>query len=122
MGMIPFDEVVRFVDAFQDNDPSTIDTCPGNVNGHNLIRIAHQKQRRLFRKDKVKNIIYLERGTTNIWYKKSKCNAGVVAMGFSLRYLGYHPKAITMIEYYHRFTEINAENLSWLDRNDFVMV
>ena len=39
--------VVRIVDAFTDGDPSTRDTCPGQINGNDLIPIGIQWNRRL---------------------------------------------------------------------------
>ena len=124
--------VVRFVDDFEDTDPRTRNSCPGTVNGHKLIHIANQMQRRFgFLPKSVKHLIYQEEGTRNIWYKNSKCNAGVVAMGFSLSYLGKHPNSVPMEKYAFYF--LGAERLrdkkneaeirkEWLARNNFVLV
>lgn len=115
-------EVVRLVDAFQDDDYHTRDSCPGTVNKHNLLHVANQMQRRkwFFGKKKVKNLIYIEQGTSNIWYKRSKCNAGIVAMGFSLSRLEKHPKAVPMSVYAKYF--IDQVDRAWLERNDYVIV
>lgn len=115
-------QVVRFVDAFEDSDPRTRDVCPGTVYGHKLIHVANQTQRRLrfFGRKKVKNVIYLEEGTANIWYKRSKCNVGVVAMGFSLSRLKMHPSAVSMEQYAKYF--IDEIDPDWLERNDYVIV
>lgn len=114
-------EAVRFVDDFQDTDPRTRNSCPGTVNGHKLIHIANQTQRRFgFLPKRVKHLIYIEEGTSNIWYKNSKCNAGVVVMGFSLSRLRRHPNAIPMEDYMKYF--IDEIDPSWLKRNDYVLV
>lgn len=113
--------VVRLVDAFQDDDYHTRDSCPGTVNKHKLIHIANQTQRRFgFLPKTVKNVIYIEEGTSNIWYKRSKCNAGIVAMGFSLSRLGQHPYAVPMEQYMKFF--IDESDPDWLARNDYVLV
>ena len=113
--------VVRLVDAFQDDDYHTRDSCPGTVNQHKLIHIANQMQRRFgFLPKTVKNIIYLESETSNIWYKRSKCSAGIVAMGFSLSRLARHPSARSMEDYTKYF--IDEIDPDWLKRNDYVLV
>jgi len=116
-------EAVRLVDAFMDDDYHTRDSCPGTVNNHNLLHIANQMDRRSWwrrARRRVKNLIYIEEGTSNIWYKTSKCNVGVVAMGFSLRRLGMHPNAISMEQYTKYF--IDESDLAWLERNDYILV
>lgn len=113
--------VVRFVDDFEDTDPRTRNSCPGTVNGHKLIHIANQTQRRFgFLPKRVKNVIYLEQGTGNIWYKRSKCNVGIVAMGFSLSRLANHPNAVSMEEYTKFF--VDEISPAWLAMNDYVLV
>ncbi len=113
--------VVRFVDDFEDDDPRTRNSCPGTVNGKKLIHIANQTQRRFgFLPKRVKNVIYLEQGTGNIWYKRSKCNVGIVAMGFSLSRLANHPNAVPMEQYTKYF--VDMVDLDWLERNDYVIV
>jgi hypothetical protein len=108
-----FGTVVRIVDNFRD-------TCPGTVNGNKLIPIYRQYNRRLRVFRKLKNIIYLEEGTRNIWYKRSRCNAGVVMMGFSLSRLDEHPKSVTMEQYALYF--LDEYDPKWLKRNDFVKI
>lgn len=112
---------VRFVDAFMDNDPKTRDTCPGTVNGHKLIKIALQKERRIFKKiiRPIKHIIYREEGTRSIWYKQSECNAGVVMMGFSMKEMDWDRKAVPMETYAKYFIDII--DADWLARNDYVL-
>ena len=122
-------EAVRLVDDFEDNDFHTKDSCPGTVNQHKLIHIANQMQRRIFRRKSVKHLIYQEDETRKIWYKNSKCNAGIVKMGFSLSKLKMHPKAVSMEHYALLFlgpkdrdensTQFGAE---WLSQNDYVLV
>lgn len=123
-------EAVRLVDDFEDPDPRTKNSCPGTVRGHKLIHIANQMQRRWgFLPKTVKHMIFLEEGTRNIWYKNSKCNAGIVAMGFSLSKLKKHPKAVSMEHYALLFlgtqsgdANSQAYGKEWLARNDFVLV
>jgi len=110
-------EAVRFVDDFQDLDPKTKDSCPGKVNGNKLVLIGKQLERREKGKGKVKHLIYVEEDTRNIWYKNSKCNAGVVMMGFSLTSLGMHPKSVPMEKYAEYF--LDNKDPKWLERNDF---
>ena len=105
--------VVRIVD-----NPK--DACPGSVYGNKLIKIGVQMERRLFRGKRIKNIIYKEDTTRNIWYKTSNCNAGVVAMGFSTTRLKNHPNAVSM-ELYAKYFLDKIDPL-WLERNDFVLV
>lgn len=112
--------VVRFVDAWTDNDPKTRDSCPGKINTHDLIPIAIQYNRRFKFFKKQKHIIYNEKGTRNIWYKNSKCNAGVVAMGFSLKRLKNHPKSVSMESYAKKF--IDGHNGKWLERNNYKLI
>ncbi len=45
--MLDIREVVRLVDDFQDDNFSTRDSCPGKVNGNELIPIGRQIERRL---------------------------------------------------------------------------
>jgi len=120
MAKLPFNEVVRFVDDYMDRDPSTRDSSPGKVFGHQLKKIGVQIQRRLFRRGKVKHVIFVEEGTRNIWYKNSFNNAGVVAMGFSLSRLTMHPNAVSMEEYARYF--LDDSDPDWLERNDFELV
>lgn len=122
--------VVKLVDAWTDSDPRTRDSCPGKINGHELTSIAIQYNRRFRFFKRQKHIIYFEKGTRNIWYKNSKCNAGIVAMGFSLKRLKNHPKAVSMETYASIFLgkpdEFNAElltyNKDWLAKNDYVLI
>jgi len=111
---------VRFVDAFQDDNPKTMDSCPGRVNNRDLIAIAVQYNRRFRFFKRKKNIIYREGATRNIWYKRSKCNAGVVIMGFSLSRLKNHPNAIPMQRYAEFF--LDDRNPEWLERNDYKLI
>lgn len=126
MTNLDINSVVRFVDDWQDNDPKTRDSCAGKVFGHKLVKIGEQIERRWFGRGRVKNVIFVEEGTRNIWYKPSYCNAGVVAMGFSLSRLDFHPSAVSMERYAHYFlgslgdNPIDTQNrLAWLERNDF---
>lgn len=122
--------VVRLVDAWTDSDPKTRDSCPGTINGHTLAPIAIQYNRRFRFFKRQKHIIYQEVDTRNIWYKNSKCNAGIVAMGFSLKRLMNHPKAVSMETYASVFLgkpdEFNNElltyNKEWLARNNYVLI
>jgi hypothetical protein len=112
---------VRFVDDFMDKDPRTRQTCPGTVNGNKLVLIAKQTSRRFgFLPSKIKNVIFIEKGTRNIWYKRSICNVGVVKMGFSLSRLDTHPSAIPMEEYARRF--IDRFDVDWLVRNNYSFI
>lgn len=111
---------VRFVDDYVDHDPKTRNSCPGKVNGHNLILIGKQIERRFFNRGKTKHLIYLEEGTRNIWYKQSNCNAGVVKMGFSLSELDKDSNSVPMEEYAKYF--IDKSDPEWLKQNDFVLV
>ena len=112
--------VVRLVDDYIDDDYHTRDSCPGKVNGHKLIHIGNQIERRIFRRGRVKHLIYLEEGTRNIWYKDSNCSPGAVAMGFSTKRLANHPNAVPMEQYAKYF--IDQVDDSWLARNDFQLV
>lgn len=112
--------VVRIVDAWTDNDPKTRDSCPGKINGNQLEPIAIQWNRRLKFWKRQKYIIYQEHGTRNIWYKRSKCNAGVVAMGFSLKRLANHPKSISMEAYAKYF--LDNWDSKWLKRNNYQLI
>lgn len=124
------ENLVRFVDAIADKDPKTKDMCPGTINGHELIPIANQFNRRLRFFRKLKHIIYNEKGTRNIWYKNKKCHPGVVAMGFSLKRLRHHPNAVSMEVYAMAFLddptkhiiELNATAFDWLERNDYELI
>ena len=113
--------MVRFVDDFRHS-------CPGTVNGNTLVHIANQIQRRRWRKNKIKHMIFQEKGTRNLWYKNSNCNAGVVAMGFSLKRLDMHPKAKTSLYYADKFLGPEqpdnkwTERMNWLKRNDFELI
>lgn len=128
--MLDIREVVRLVDDFQDDNYSTRDSCPGKVNGNILRPIGRQIQRRLFRRNTIKHLIFLEENTRNIWYKDSYCNAGVVAMGFSLSKLELHPKAVPMEVYAQIFLDgvdklvipVGTSAKEWLKRNDFELV
>ncbi len=112
--------VVRLVDAWTDNDPKTRDACPGKINGNKLVKIGIQWNRRLKFWRKQKYVIYVEKGTRNIWYKSSKCNAGVVAMGFSRRRMDLHLKSVSMEEYAKYF--IDRSDSKWLKRNNYELV
>ena len=118
--MLDIREVVRLVDDFQDDNFSTRDSCPGKVNGNELIPIGRQIERRLFRKSRIKHLIYVEQNTRNIWYKDSHCNAGVIAMGFSIKNLEMHPKSVPMEQYAKYF--IDESDPEWLKRNDFELL
>ena len=119
--------VVRLVDDFTDDNYSTRDSCPGKVFGHNLVPIGRQIERRLFRKSKLKHLIFVAEGTRDIWYKNSYCDAGVVAMGFSLSKLDKHPKAVPMEVYAELFLDgldklvipVGTSARVWMKRNDF---
>lgn len=122
--------VVRLVDAWIDNDPKTRDSCPGKINGHELHPIGIQWNRRFRFFKKIKHIIYQEVSTRNIWYKNSKCNAGVVAMGFSLSRLANHPNTVSMEIYSMAFLdnpndliiELGITGAEWLARNDYELI
>lgn len=128
--MMDYNSVVRLVDDFTDNDYKTRDSCPGSVFGHKLIPIARQVERRLFGRGKIKNLIFREQGTRNIWYKKSYCDVGVVAMGFSLSSMEMHQKALSMETYAEIFLShqdrliipIGTSARDWMKRNDFELV
>jgi len=121
---------VRLVDDFEDSDFHTRESCPGTVNGHKLIHIANQIQRRFLRKGTVKHLIFQEEGTRNIWYKNSMCDAGIVVMGFSLSRLKNHPNAVSMEHYAKIFIGTDRVDgpdwmefrKDWLAQNDFVLV
>ena len=121
---------VRFVDDWKDHDPKTRNSSPGTVNGNKLYQIGIQKERRLLKiltGHSIKNYIFVEQGTRNIWYKQSFNNAGVVMMGFSLSLLGPHPKSVPMETYAKAFLdggyipELKADADAWLKRNDYVL-
>ena len=122
--------VVRLVDDFKDDNFSTRDSCPGNVFGHELIPIGRQIERRFLRKHKIKHLIFLEKGTRNIWYKNSYCDPGVVAMGFSISKLDMHPKAVSMEVYSEIFLDgldklvipVGMSAREWMKQNDFELV
>lgn len=104
---------VRFVDDFRDSSPGTID-------GHKLIHIGNQIQRRIFRKGKVKHLIFVEEGTRNIWYKDAMHSVGASKMGFSKTRLRMHPKAVSMEQYAEYF--LDGKDDGWLLRNDYRLV
>lgn len=124
------ENLVRFVDAIADKDPKTKDMCPGTINGHKLIPIANQYNRRFRFFRRLKHIIYNEEGTRNIWYKNNKCYPGVVSMGFSLKRLRHHPNAVSMELYATVFLdnpqqhiiELNTTAFVWLERNDYELI
>src|SRR3990167_1057167 len=97
--------VVRLVDDFVDDNYTTRDSCPGTVFGHDLVPIGKQIQRRFLRRNTIKHLIFVQKNTRNIWYKNSYCDAGVVAMGFSLSRLDKHPKAVPMEVYAELFLD-----------------
>ena len=115
--MVDINAVVRIVDDFLDDDYHTRDSCPGTVLGHKLIRIGVQIQRRRWRRDSVKHIIYQLENTRQIWYKTSKCNAGVVAMGFSLSQMDWDYQSVPMETYAGYF--LSGNDPEWLERNDY---
>ncbi len=123
---IDINTAVRFVDDFLDQDPRTRDSSPGKVHGHRLVLIGKQRERRFFKKfsHPIKNYIFLEEGTENIWYKQSFNNAGVVKMGFSLSELGMDKKSVPMETYYKYFVANKGLTSSqeWLQRNDFELI
>lgn len=121
------------------------DRTPGTIDGKRLVKIAVQKERRIFKKlmgKKIKNVIYQLRGTKEIWYKNNDSAIGAISMGFSMKRKDYHPKSVPMEFYYEAFTEpselINRDYLSagqadtirkvkltysdWLSLNDYVLV
>lgn len=122
--------VVRLVDDFTDDNYSTRDSCPGKVFGHELIPIGRQIERRRFRKNRIKHLIFVAKDTRNIWYKNSFCDAGVVAMGFSLSLLDKHPKAVPMEVYAELFLDgldklvipVGMSAREWMKQNDFELV
>lgn len=121
--------VVRLVDDFLDDDYHTRNSCPGSVFGKRLVPVAIQRERRIFGKGKIKHLIFKLDGTRELWYKKSYCDAGVVAMGFSLSQMDYDTRSVPMEWYAQLFLDgdqfvigvgDNASN--WLKRNDFELV
>lgn len=112
--------IVRFVDAWTDNDPKTRDSSPGTLDGKKLVAIGVQKERRLLVFKRVKHVIFRLKGTREIWYKNNFDYPVAVAMGFSLSRLDLHPKAIPMEQYAKLF--IDKTDLEWLARNDFELV
>ena len=117
--MADLHNVVRLVDDFQDTDPRTRNSSPGSVNGNQLVMIGVQKERRLLKKAfwPIKNYIFVEYGTRNIWYKQSFNNAGVVKMGFSLSEMKMDKRSVPMEVYAQYF--LDGTNPQWLERNDF---
>lgn len=121
--------VVRLVDDFLDDDYHTRDSCPGTIFGKKLIPVAIQRERRIFGKGSIKHLIFKLEGTRELWYKKSYCNAGVVAMGFSLSQMDYDKRSVPMETYAElfldgdKFVERVGDNSSnWLKRNNFELV
>lgn len=98
--------------------------CPGTFKGKKLIRIAVQKERRLFgliKTGSVKNIIYQLAGTRDIVYKeKNECHPGVIMMGLKGDTWVMHPKSVPMTKYAEYF--LDRVDLDWLKRNDFELV
>ena len=90
---------VRLVDNWRERTPGTID-------GKALKLVGIQKQRRLRRlfRGRIKYYIYLQVGTEAIWYKRKRSAVGIVKMGFSVRKLMSHPKAVPAEFYYAVFT------------------
>ena len=117
--MVDIHTAVRLVDDFQDTDPRTRNSSPGSVNGNQLVMIGVQKERRLFKKAfwPIKNFIFVEYGTRNIWYKPSYNSAGVVKMGFSLSEMKMDKRSVPMDTYALYF--LDHANPDWLARNDF---
>ena len=113
-------DAVRFVDDYMDKNPKTRDSSPGTVNGHRLIHIGNQIQIRIFRRGKIKHLIFVEEGTRNIWYKDSMHSVGVVKMGFSQSRRGLHPKAVTMEKYAEYF--LDGKDDSWLLQNNYRLI
>ena len=121
--------VVRLVDDFLDSDYSTRDSCPGTVFGRKLVPVAVQYERRIFGKGRIKHLIFKLDGTRELWYKKSYCDAGVVAMGFSLSQMDFHKQALPMETYAELFLDgekfviqIGDNSSTWLKRNNFELV
>ena len=112
--------VVRFVDAWTDNDPKTRDSSPGKLDGKQLVKIGVQKERRLLVFKRVKHVIFKLEGTREIWYKNNFDYPAAVAMGFSLSKLQMHPMAVSMEQYAKYF--IDKIDLGWLERNDYSLV
>lgn len=122
--------VLRYVDDFMDKDPQTREHCPGTVNGHKLNPKLKQYDRRFRFFKRVKNIIYQLDDTDQFWYKSSKCNVSVMAMGFSKNRLRNHPKAVPMETYSKIFkalpndyiSEVKMTAVAWLKLNDFELI
>ena len=125
-----FTKVIRLVDDYMDKDPNTIEHCPGTILGHKLIPRVKQFNRRMRFFKKIKNIIYQLDDTNQYWYKSSKCNVLVAAMGFSKSQLKDHPKAVPMQTYAKIFkaspedfiSEVGMTAKQWLKLNDFVLI
>lgn len=116
--------IVRLVDDFEDKDYKTRNSCPGTVFGKQLVPVAVQRERRIIGKGRIKNWIFVLQGTRELWYKKSYCNAGVVAMGFSLNTMQPDNKSLPMEVYAEIFLDpdhlVNGVNSAiWRKRNDF---
>lgn len=131
--MTDINTAVRFVDAWLDDDPKTTNSSPGTVDGHKLILIGLQKQRRIFGRGKTKHVIFLEEGTRNIWYKKNFDYPSIVKMGFSISEMRLDQKALPMETYAkifidgkktpdHLIGEIGTSARNWLKRNDFELI
>lgn len=100
------------------------DRCPGSFKGKRLIKIAIQKERRLFgliKTGTVKNIVYRLDGTREIVYKeKNECHPGVVMMGLSGKNWEMHPKSVSMERYARYF--LDKIDHEWLKRNDYELL
>lgn len=103
------------------------DRCPGRFpkeNPKKLIKIAIQKERRLFgliKTGATKNIIYKLEGTRDLVYKeKNECHPGVIMMGLSGKNWKSHPKSVPMEMYAKYFLDVIDPQ--WLKRNDYEFV
>lgn len=112
------------VDAFLDNNPKTMDSSPGKIDGHQLRLVAQQIERRFLRKASIKNWIYVAEGTRELFYKPTPNSPAWVRMGVSLSRLkaGFSPRdeyAIPMEQYANYF--LDQSDHKWLKQNDFVL-
>lgn len=122
---LPEEAVMWKLDDWKDGNPKTNDFNPGKLDGHPLILIAEQKERRLSRLyfKSTKNWIYrIETRVDLIVYKPFPKCAGVIPMGISLMSGWWHPKSIPMEQYVSKFGLTNPPDLAWLKNNDFVLV
>lgn len=111
-----------------DNWKEITDIHAGKIDGKPLLEIAHQKERRLWKKligRKIKNYIYHISGTRLIVYKEYKKSAAVMRMGLSGHFLKMsgnplHKYAVSMETYARYF--LDGIDPDWLARNDYELV